>query len=757
MAWLNQVGGGTVRLQRYNSDGTSLGAVLSTSNLMTNPNAIQGIVLKPLTDGGFALAFSGQSNSPADSDIHVRKYDASGNTNASVIRLGTTLSPDQAPNMFVGPSGTFTVSWRGRTSGVDEVWTQNFLADGQTSGSSVKLLSTSGYFGVPIAMFPNGDFVTVIAKANDISVTRNSSTGVATFTTQLTGISGGVDTQPVVAVTTDGGYAVAWLGDNTISGTSQAYDVWVQRFDSNNTVVGSKVALSGLAGNFSDSSVVISALSDNRFAVAWAGRTGSNTNEEDVFVQVFDAAGNPFGTKQQLGTPLVSRDHAPKITALSNGNFVVAWEGQTADSQGYDIFSRLFTPGNIIVDSVAPSTSLSDVVVDLKNTSDAGISDSDNLTNVVRPTVTVNLTGKSLVAGDLVQVINASASDAVVGSYTVTSADAQNGIGSLDITLSTILSSGANDLKVRLGDLAGNFGSASTTATTVTIDTTVPTLTWNSVSETGFTFTAADTGPTTLTVRIDSTALPVTVANGATTTYNVAEMPSVLLGQLNVMDSAGNISALPNHGTVLYVVLGDTSDQTYTFGGNNTFAAYGFGGGDYFKTTGWGDYIFGGGGNDVLQGEGGNDFILGGDGNDNIWGGLGNDTLRGNDGVDILLGGAGNDALEGGIGNDYFRFESSSNSDADTVADFSTSDDLIQLARSALTALAGTGTVPLSSDEFASGAGLTAGQDASDRIVYNTTNGSLYYDADGSGAGAAVLLATFTGAPTLTVAHFSVI
>ena len=92
---------------------------------------------------------------------------------------------------------------------------------------------------------------------------------------------------------------------------------------------------------------------------------------------------------------------------------------------------------------------------------------------------------------------------------------------------------------------------------------------------------------------------------------------------------------------------------------------------------------------------------------------------------------------------------------SDTITDFVVGDDFVRLAMSVMAALGATGA--LTADEFVSGAGLTTGQDASDRIAYNTTNGSLYYDADGSGAGAAVLLATFTGAPELTVAHFTVI
>jgi hypothetical protein len=47
---------------------------------------------------------------------------------------------------------------------------------------------------------------------------------------------------------------------------------------------------------------------------------------------------------------------------------------------------------------------------------------------------------------------------------------------------------------------------------------------------------------------------------------------------------------------------------------------------------------------------------------------------------------------------------------------------------------------------FASGAGLTAGQDSSDRLIFDTTEGNLYYDADGSGADAAVLVANLGNA-----------
>ncbi|WP_254063062.1 beta strand repeat-containing protein, partial [Microcystis aeruginosa] len=99
------------------------------------------------------------------------------------------------------------------------------------------------------------------------------------------------------------------------------------------------------------------------------------------------------------------------------------------------------------------------------------------------------------------------------------------------------------------------------------------------------------------------------------------------------------------------------------------------------------DTISGNAGDDQIYGEDGNDVLNGGAGNDRLFGGSGNDTLQGTDG------GIGEqDYLEGGTGNDRFiladttkTFYDDGNStlpgdyDYATIADFNTTDDIIQL------------------------------------------------------------------------------
>jgi len=133
-------------------------------------------------------------------------------------------------------------------------------------------------------------------------------------------------------------------------------------------------------------------------------------------------------------------------------------------------------------------------------------------------------------------------------------------------------------------------------------------------------------------------------------------------------------------------------------------------------------------------------------------------TLVGNNAANVLDGGAGNDILRGNGGNDIFSFSTSPAlvADPDIIRDFSNvsgNNDSIRLDHLAFTALSATG--PLSAAAFKD---LALGaKDSSDRIVYDSARGDLYYDADGSGAIQAVRFAHLDNHATLTNADFSVI
>lgn len=131
----------------------------------------------------------------------------------------------------------------------------------------------------------------------------------------------------------------------------------------------------------------------------------------------------------------------------------------------------------------------------------------------------------------------------------------------------------------------------------------------------------------------------------------------------------------------------------------------------------------------------------------------GADTLTGGEGVDSLYGGAGHDRLTGGADADSFVFATAVVAvSSDTITDFEHGIDKIRLDNAVFTAFESTGALPAGA--FYVGG---AAHDANDRIVYDNETGRLYYDADGNGALAQVLVAQLDGTPELSAGDIRII
>ncbi len=268
------------------------------------------------------------------------------------------------------------------------------------------------------------------------------------------------------------------------------------------------------------------------------------------------------------------------------------------------------------------------------------------------------------------------------------------------------------------------------------------------------------------------------------------------------------------HDTALNNFAGISNSDSFNF---KTAASVitGNGNANTLSGTAGNDTINGLAGNDTLNGLGGNDSIDGGTGRDRMAGGTGDDTyfldnsgdtvteggnagtdtvyagfsyslgsnvenlyltgssaangtgnglsnilsgnsgankLSGGDGDDTLYGKGGIDTLTGGGGKDKFVFDTALGS-VDKIVDFSVTDDTIVLSKHIFLASdLGLGT--LDASQFFIGA--SAG-DASDRFVYNSSTGALYYDADGIGGAAQQQIASVSKLLALTAADFLLI
>ncbi|MEO0455304.1 MAG: calcium-binding protein [Cyanobacteria bacterium P01_A01_bin.114] len=212
--------------------------------------------------------------------------------------------------------------------------------------------------------------------------------------------------------------------------------------------------------------------------------------------------------------------------------------------------------------------------------------------------------------------------------------------------------------------------------------------------------------------------------------------------------SSGVIGGPPtDNADSIYAKNGD--DFVFAGGGNDYIS----GGNGNDRLDGWtgNDTVYGGGGNDtllgwtgddILRGDWGNDRIFGEDGNDDLAGQTGSDILNGGNGDDILSGGSGtdgSDTLTGGAGADRFQFFSAIG-DVDTITDFTWQQgDKIAVWKSGFGNDLQSGALP--GNQFTIGA---SAQDANDRFIYNSSNGALFFDADGIGGQAQVQFASLS-------------
>jgi Ca2+-binding RTX toxin-like protein len=241
-------------------------------------------------------------------------------------------------------------------------------------------------------------------------------------------------------------------------------------------------------------------------------------------------------------------------------------------------------------------------------------------------------------------------------------------------------------------------------------------------------------------------------------------------------------------------------------------------GGQTINGTSGNDSLVGGAENDTINGFAGNDTLIGNAGDDSLDGGSGTDSMNGGAGNDIYvvssgdiltdsggidtvmspvswsLGGSfenltftgtaavggsgngfanriegnsaanffrarqGNDTITGGGGADSFEFVTALGpSNVDLITDFVSRTDKLKLDDAVHAGIGATGNFAVGDARFAAGAGFTSGRDASDRVIYDTSSGNLYYDADGSGSGVAQLFATLQGNPTLAATDIAVI
>lgn len=598
----------------------------------------------------------------------------------------------------------------------------------------------------------------------------------------------------------DGGFVVTW-SSNAQDGSG--YGIYARRYDADADPVGGEFRVNTTTANEQDRPA-ISALDGGGFVIAWDS-FAQDGSQFGIYAQRYNASGVAQGGEFRVNTTIANGQYNPTITSLDNGGFVVSWGSNFQDdptiagiyaqrynaaggAQGAEFRVNTFTTGDqIYSDAVGIDGGF--VIVWESTGQDASMS--------------VGVYGQRYNNAGVPQ------GGEFRVNTTVTGSQAQPAVAALDDGGFVVAwnwfngeGNGTASIYAQRYDATGApVGGEFLVNTTIALNQSRPTVT--GLDDGGFVigWNVFDLLGNPLSIMAQAFNADGSKRDGEFTVNETTTGPR----QLKSSDSDA-LTTLDD-GSVVFGWAGQGDGDAY----DALWRRFDVGGGETIVGTNGPDSLVGGAGDDSLKGKDGDDTLQGNGGADTLDGGsgidwadyssanaavavnlkspgantgdaasdvylslenlrgsafkdkltgdnaanrieglAGADALNGGKGDDTLAGGAGKDKLTGGAGADDFEFASLVAADADTINDFFVDEDRIALDSAVFNLPEGS----LNPGRFVIGNG--AG-DANDRVVYEAGTGKLFFDADGTGAQAQILIATLANAPTIDASDFIVI
>ena len=335
-------GGKDIFVQKFSGCGSATGnlqrleGVVSWNLWDSNPQ------VAALDGGGFVVAWQGRTET-LSSDIFLQRFDPDGERIGENIRLfgGEGDLWDHNARISETSDGGFVVIWEGRNSREQktDIFVQQYDANGESSGWAINYSIDQNDAAAPsIVSGLEGSFVIVWqgkGSASDIFVQKSvpfynsCDYNIQCGRIHLHGDQAKNNYAPTISPLADGGYVVVWVGETS---DGQGTDIFAQRFDVSGFQSESVIRLQAEVGNLADINPTVSALPNGGFVVAWQGQTLANWQYRDIFIQTFNANGVKSGSPERLsGISEDVLDKSPQLASLSEGGFIVTWQSYNSE------------------------------------------------------------------------------------------------------------------------------------------------------------------------------------------------------------------------------------------------------------------------------------------------------------------------------------------------------------------------------------------------------------------------------------------
>lgn len=370
---VNGTSGFDVYMQRYTAAGVKAGLeILVNTKTTSKTQRFARVAMN--ANGGYVVVWESEGQDVVGEafnyGIYAQRYDATGALQGGETLINTTTTGSQTlPSIAMDADGDYVIAWTGPDSFGNGIYMQRFNAAGVAQGSETLVNTTeAGIQDRPsVALDANGDFVIVWqGQGDDVSLStdygiyaqRYSSTGAAQGDEFLVNTTNTLGSQlrPRVGMDASGNFVIVWLGpDADFDG------IYMQGYNADGTTAFSEIAVNTITTGVQYNPVVSRDASGD-FVVAWESQ-GGDGNGYGIVARRYSANGVALDVAETVVNTSITGDQYNSGIALdADGDFVVTWQGPDAGTSN-DIFAqRIEGAGNFVAGNVDLSLVVNDSV-----------------------------------------------------------------------------------------------------------------------------------------------------------------------------------------------------------------------------------------------------------------------------------------------------------------------------------------------------------------------------------------------------------
>lgn len=357
----------SVQGSRFNSAGVLQGSQFQVNTLTTNDQELPAVAMD--SNGNFVVVWESQLSGGSDNSqrsIQRRRYNSSAVAlDVAELQVNSyTTNRQNRPAVAMDSDGDFVVVWESYYgSGSDYYYSiqgGRFNSSGvlQDSQFQVNSYTTNQQSRPAVAMDSSGDFVVVWHSTGSYGPDNsNQSIQGQVFSAgglplisqfQVNNYTTNAQTQPAVAVDSDGDFIVAWqstgsAGSDTLNSSIQAQQLDFGQLDHQaNTYTTGDQALPAVAND-----------SDGDFVVVWqsSGSDGNDSAGYSIQARLYDGNGLPKGNQFQVNSYTTNNQASPAVAMDNDGDFVVVWQSNGSadgDTSSYSIQAQRFNSNGLV-------------------------------------------------------------------------------------------------------------------------------------------------------------------------------------------------------------------------------------------------------------------------------------------------------------------------------------------------------------------------------------------------------------------------